>query len=70
MIDKLTLPSEWHPQSGVMLTWPHENSDWVDMLDEVESCFIEIIRAISEREKVLIVCPDKKQLLNRLSQWV
>lgn len=67
MADKLILPSEWHRQSGVMLTWPHMNSDWAFMLDEVESCFIEIARAISEREKVLIVCTDKKQLLPKLA---
>jgi agmatine/peptidylarginine deiminase len=62
----ILLPAEWHPQSGVMLTWPHENSDWAYMLDEVEACFINIAREISKREKLLIICQDKETLLSKL----
>ena len=32
----LYLPAEWHKQQMVQLTWPHENSDWAYMLEEVE----------------------------------
>ena len=52
------LPAEWYPQSGIQLTWPHAGTDWYDMLDEVESCFIDIAREISQREPLLIVAPD------------
>lgn len=52
------LPPEWYPQSGIMLTWPHKNSDWFDLLDEVEACFILIANEILEIEKLLILCPD------------
>ena len=31
------LPAEWYPQSGVQLTWPHKNTDWAYMLDEVQA---------------------------------
>ena len=67
-MDKSTIifPSEWAEQSGVMLTWPHEGTDWADMLDEVEACFISISKAIAEREKLLIICPDQKLLLDKL----
>jgi len=64
--EKIVFPAEWADQSGVMLTWPHEKTDWADMLEEVERCFIEIVKAISEREKVLIVCPDQLYLSNKL----
>ena len=63
----IVLPAEWAPQSGVMLTWPHEATDWADMLDEVENCFIEIAKAISEREKLLIVCPNRHLVTSKLS---
>ncbi len=52
------LPAEWEPQSGVMLTWPHDGGDWALMLDRVEPVFVHIAREISRRESVLIVCRD------------
>lgn len=62
------LPAEWEPQSAVQLTFPHEQTDWRDVLDEVLPCFIRIAETISRFEKVLIVCRDaaalKKRLLN------
>ena len=63
----IVLPAEWAAQSGVMLTWPHEKTDWAAMLDEVEVCFIAIAKAISEREKLLIVCMDSVQLGEKLA---
>lgn len=63
----IILPAEWAEQSGVMLTWPHEETDWAEMLDEVEVCFIAIAKAISEREKLLVVCSNSTQLSEKLA---
>jgi agmatine deiminase len=52
------LPAEWAPQSAVQLTFPHEETDWVDILDEVLPCFIEIAHTISAYQKVLVVCKN------------
>ncbi len=52
------LPPEWAPQSGVMLTWPHAQSDWAPILGEVEPVFIDIARNIARFEKILIACYD------------
>ncbi|MEI6276107.1 MAG: agmatine deiminase family protein [Prolixibacteraceae bacterium] len=60
------LPPEWYPQSGVMLTWPHRNSDWVDLLDEVEGCFILIANEILKNEKLLVVCADPASVAMKL----
>ena len=65
-MSSIVFPAEWADQSGVMLTWPHEATDWADMLDEVEICFIAIAKAIAEREKLLIVCPDCQNLADKL----
>ena len=54
----LFMPAEWHKQQMVQLTWPHEGTDWNYMLAEVEVCFIELAKAISARERLLIVAPD------------
>jgi agmatine deiminase len=51
------LPAEWEVQDGVLLAWPHEGTDWADMLDEVRPVFTEIIRQIVTCERVLLVAP-------------
>ena len=63
---QIILPPEWALQSAVLLTWPHEKTDWADMLEEVEGCFVQITEAISRYEKVLIVCPDQNKLRQKL----
>ena len=50
------MPAEWAEQSGVQLTWPHENSDWHHHLSLVENCFVKIAYEICARENLLIVC--------------
>lgn len=40
------------------MTWPHEKSDWSDLIDEVEDCFIQIANEILKDEKLLLVCQD------------
>lgn len=54
------LPAEWEPQSGIMLTWPHDKTDWANILDDVEPVFIEITRHVSKFQAVLIVCRDNE----------
>ena len=61
-------PPEWNPQSGVQLTWPHEDSDWSANLDEVNQCFAEIAREISKRQILLIVCKKRKGIEGLLSE--
>ncbi len=57
-IINIRFPAEWETQGGVQLTWPHADTDWRGMLDEVTPCFAAIAREIAAREKLLIVCPD------------
>lgn len=61
------LPAEWHPQSGVQLTWPHEATDWASMLKEVQECFIQIADAVSQKELVLIVTPNMEEVKVQIS---
>jgi agmatine deiminase len=49
---------EFAPQSGVLLTWPHVASDWRHSLEEIEPVYLELVRAISRHEAVLVVCYD------------
>lgn len=56
------LPAEWAPQSGVQLTWPHKDTDWAYMLDEVEACYLNVAREIAKREILLIVTPEEDRV--------
>lgn len=58
MQQKINLPSEWTKQSFVQLTWPHANTDWNYMLDEVNNCFKNIALAIIKHQNLLIVCSN------------
>ncbi|MDD2314872.1 MAG: agmatine deiminase family protein [Proteiniphilum sp.] len=53
----IVLPAEWFPQSGVQVTWPHDGTDWRDMLEEVTSCYVAFSKEILKREKLLVVAP-------------
>ncbi|MCM0611742.1 agmatine deiminase family protein [Marinobacter sediminum] len=56
MTSRRVLPSEWAPQSAVMLTWPHPGTDWADILEEVEPVFTNIAKAVLRFEHLLISC--------------
>ncbi len=52
------LPAEWEGQDGVLLAWPHQDTDWRDILVRVEPVFVELATRIAETETVLVVAPD------------
>lgn len=56
------LPAEWAEQEFVQLTWPHAETDWADMLDEVNQCFVNIARTILKFQNLLIVCVDSEDV--------
>ena len=58
----IVLPAEWDTQSGVLLTWPHQDTDWAPYLDEVVSCFVSIAKEVLKREKLIIVCPVAEEV--------
>lgn len=52
------LPAEWEPQDGILLAWPHANSDWRDNLAAVHQVFVAIAATISRFAQVVIVAPE------------
>jgi len=64
---QIILPAEWAEQQFVQLTWPHAGTDWADMLDEVNECFVNIAKEIIKRENLLIVCADTDEVETLLS---
>lgn len=52
------LPAEWESTGAILLSWPHCNTDWNYMLEEVTECFVNLVTEIIKEEKVIIVAPD------------
>ena len=52
------MPAEWERQTAVQLTWPHRDTDWAPMLDEVLQTYREMAREISRRERLIVVAPE------------
>lgn len=62
------LPSEWHQQAFVQLTWPHAETDWAPLLAEAVECYVEMAREISRREPLLIVANEANEVETTLLQ--
>ncbi|MBP1617926.1 MAG: hypothetical protein H6Q14_1753 [Bacteroidetes bacterium] len=70
MSKEIIFPAEWHPQSAIQLTWPHENSDWNYLLDEVTSCFVNIAKKIINYQNLVIICKDSNLVKSQLGDIV
>ncbi len=50
--------AEWEPQAAVLLTWPHGESDWAGTLDRIAATYVEMARAISRHQSLIILAHD------------
>jgi agmatine deiminase len=58
-MNTVILPAEWHPQRAVMLTWPHQHTDWADYLSETEPVFVHIAAAVCAHQDLIVACHDE-----------
>jgi len=57
------MPAEWEKQQCVLMSFPHEETDWAEGgLDVALSPFIRIAQAIAYGEAVYIICKDKNKI--------
>lgn len=59
---------EWAEQDAIMLTWPHQDTDWADNLANVEPVYISLCQHIAARQVLVIVAHDQalKNHINKL----
>lgn len=50
-----TLPAEWAPQSAILISWPHAETDWADILDEVMECYVRMAYAIAAHQPLIVL---------------
>jgi agmatine/peptidylarginine deiminase len=64
----LRLPAEWETQEFVQLTFPHQNTDWNEYLDEAIDTFVTIAKNIAKYQKVLIVTKNLDTIKKKFPQ--
>jgi agmatine/peptidylarginine deiminase len=72
-MNNICFPAEWAPQSAILLVWPHEQTDWAYMLNEVQECYRNIIRTITRFENVILLVPnelEKEKLASEMPKGV
>ena len=55
------LIAEWEKQKGVILAFPHEETDWADYLEEARECVVSIAININHYETVYLLCRDEEE---------
>jgi len=63
----IRLPAEWEPQDAILLAWPHAQTDWQPLLEEIEEVYIELTRAILRYQSVLIATPKPGRVADQLA---
>lgn len=61
--------AEWEKQDGILLSFPHTNSDWKPYLDEVRQVYCAIIVEILQVEACLLVCNSKQKTLEIIQNY-
>lgn len=56
---KPRLPAEWEPQAGILIAWPHADTDWAPRLADVETTLVALAVAIARFETVIICISDE-----------
>jgi len=52
------LPAEWEPQDAILLAWPHKNTSWNPILDDVVQLYEALVSVICDFADVVIAIPE------------
>ena len=55
------MPAEWEKHAATWLGWPHNESDWPDKIDTIRWVYGEMVRKISQGERVRILVQHKAE---------
>lgn len=58
MNDNVRMPAEWEGYRSVLMAWPHEGTDWCNMLPAARRCVAQIALAVAHEERVLMIGPS------------
>lgn len=56
MANPSLFPAEWHQQSGVLIAWPHHDTDWREDLSAAQASYVQVAVEVLKRQKLMVVC--------------
>jgi agmatine deiminase len=62
------LAAEWEKQDGILIAWPDKHTDWACILKDVEDTYIELVKVVSEFEKVVVLTYNTENLQKKLKK--
>ena len=54
------MPAEWTPHASTWLAWPHDDDQWIGMLEPVRREFAPFVEAIARHEPVDLIVADEE----------
>jgi agmatine/peptidylarginine deiminase len=54
----IRFPNEGELPCAVLLAWPHEQTDWLPWLTEINHCYRDFVTHLSQHAQVLLLCRD------------
>ncbi len=61
------MPAEWETHDATWLAWPHEKSDWPGKFEAIPWIYGEIVRHLSQHERVCVLTQDASETENARS---
>lgn len=52
------MPAEWEPTGAVLVAWPHPDTDWNHMLDDIRATYGNLITELSKITHVIVAGPE------------
>lgn len=62
MSKEIRLIAEWEKQDAVIISWPHKDTDWDYILNEVDNTYLEMAKAILNYEDLIIISPEPDRI--------
>jgi len=54
------MPAEWQPHAATWMAWPHDDEQWIGMLEPVRQEFAALVRAVARDETVNLLVADEE----------
>jgi agmatine deiminase len=61
-MNTIRYPAEWEEQDGVLLAWPHAETDWKPYLARAQETFARIIAEASHHARVIVVTANPSEV--------
>ena len=54
-----SMPAEWENHEGTLIAWPHNRHDWPGKFAPIRWVYADIVRRLSQKETVFILCNNE-----------